>query len=46
MDLALGDDITGMYVDIHSSGGYVCESLISDTVFPLLHTGELVSPLT
>jgi len=25
MDVALGDEVTGMYVDIHSSGGYVCE---------------------
>lgn len=42
MDLALGDDITGVYVDIHASGGYVCESLISDTVFSLFHNGVLV----
>jgi len=24
-DVPLGDDIMGMYVDIHAEGGYVCE---------------------
>ena len=28
LDVALGDEVTGMYVDIHSSGGYVCEQFI------------------
>lgn len=47
MNVPFGEDITGIYADIHSSGGYVVrrmlmiscmdQSLMSTTVFSLIH---------